>query len=396
MNHLEQLKRMSNAKNYEKDTVIVQEGDTGDDMYIILKGQAVVYKNYRKPNEIKLTTLTPGNFFGEMSLFLCKNRTATVVAHDQVITLCINRKNAFELFKLQPEFTFSLITSLCTRLDNANLVYEKQLNEKLFSPEPVKSGEEQLLAKAEASGSCSIFPEGHGSYTLPIDNTQAEYLYDKSQTCPICSHSFKELAIRKSKLVNERVEPDMRVRYKNIEPLYYDIITCPKCRYSALGSVFSTAKPNSSLSDELASYTTEFVLQNGVKRDTFTVFAGYYLALKCAPLCFNRSQAISGKLWFNLSQLYNDCGDEHMERHAVEQALKNYMFAYERIDMSDEQSSRLGVLIGELNYKLGDLASARKFFFQAKRDKATTDVLKRQAENRLGEIRDLMKNESAL
>ena len=91
---LEQLKTLSSAKIFKAGKVIIQDGDTeADSMYIVLKGRVGVYKNHGKPNETLVTTLEPGDFFGEMALFLNEPRMATVAAQEDVLTLEINRLN---------------------------------------------------------------------------------------------------------------------------------------------------------------------------------------------------------------------------------------------------------------------------------------------------------------
>ena len=121
MAQLEKLRNMSSSRRYEEGTVIVREGDINDAMYIILQGKAAVYKNYLTFDQVHLADLAPGSFFGEMSLFLSKGCRATVVAEDgDVIVLYINRENVFELLSTQSDFTFSMISTLCDRLDKAN------------------------------------------------------------------------------------------------------------------------------------------------------------------------------------------------------------------------------------------------------------------------------------
>ena len=58
---------------YADGEVIVREGEVGDCMYVIQDGQAVVMVRGGR-DEIKLDTLGPGAFFGEMSVIEDKGR----------------------------------------------------------------------------------------------------------------------------------------------------------------------------------------------------------------------------------------------------------------------------------------------------------------------------------
>jgi diguanylate cyclase (GGDEF)-like protein len=109
-------------EDFPEGHVIIVEGEAPDGkMYIIEKGTVGVYKNYRDQGEIRIAELKQGDFFGEMNLFLQKRRTATVVAETDVTVLAIEKVQALEFLKTQPEATFSLIKTLCMRLENTTL-----------------------------------------------------------------------------------------------------------------------------------------------------------------------------------------------------------------------------------------------------------------------------------
>jgi signal-transduction protein with cAMP-binding, CBS, and nucleotidyltransferase domain len=95
-------------------------------MYIILRGNVAIYKGYGTAGQVKVASLSNGNFFGEMSLFLQRNRTATAVAVDDVYVCAINSTNAYEFIEKEPESAFMMIKSLCARLEAAtnNIVPE--------------------------------------------------------------------------------------------------------------------------------------------------------------------------------------------------------------------------------------------------------------------------------
>ncbi len=51
----------------------------------------------------------------------------------------------------------------------------------------------------------------------------------KTIACPVCGKPFQAVSVRPSKLVVERTDSDMRTRYKGVEPLFYEVLTCPRC-----------------------------------------------------------------------------------------------------------------------------------------------------------------------
>ena len=124
---LEQLKNMAIAKLYVDGSVIIQEGDVSKPycMYILLKGSVGVYRNYGQTKETHVATLKPGDFFGEMSMFLQEPRTATVIAHEGVLVLEINQSNAHEFIESQPGVAYSVIKTLCLRIQELNRAASK-------------------------------------------------------------------------------------------------------------------------------------------------------------------------------------------------------------------------------------------------------------------------------
>jgi len=123
-------------EKFPKGHIIIQDGEAPDGkMYLVEKGSVGIYKNYQKQGEIRIAELNQGEFFGEMTLFLQKRRTATVIAETDVMALTIDRARALDFLKTQPEATFFLIKSLCLRLESTtessadnSLRYEEDLS----------------------------------------------------------------------------------------------------------------------------------------------------------------------------------------------------------------------------------------------------------------------------
>jgi diguanylate cyclase (GGDEF)-like protein len=113
-------------EHYKKGQIIINDSESASDkMYILLEGTVGVFKNYREDSEVHITNLEIGDFFGEMSLFLNRERTATIVANENVTVYVIDRTSIFEHLRRYPESAFSFIQVLCMRLDNTNVTSAK-------------------------------------------------------------------------------------------------------------------------------------------------------------------------------------------------------------------------------------------------------------------------------
>lgn len=412
------LKKHSRVKKYPKGSAMAMSGE----MYVVLKGEAGIFPEGSKE---PVAGIGPGGFFGESEPFLSKRSPYSAVALTDVIALPVEKGDAAAFVREEPDFTLELIKALCERLDILSAALEKAGGHPWVAgahPQkehhPAKghpaAGEAQEAKAAEAAHTAQpkeaaapqapapaadsqaspegrgfpLFPEGHGSYRLPMDDVDPVMLMDKSYTCPLCKHEFKVPAVRGSKLVQVGTDSDMRNRYKGIEPLYYDVVTCPGCLYSALSDMFrSPDMQRAALKQDLQAFRSALPAAFGAVKDAFSVFAGYYLALFCAPKSFAAHPLATAKLLLKLSRVYQDCGDEQMEKDTTAKALDAYMKVYLNGDAAPELDQQLCIVIGELYLKMQDMKNARDFFFKAKTNRSGTPLLKSQAENRLLAIR---------
>ncbi|CAF0983657.1 unnamed protein product [Adineta steineri] len=66
---------------FEDGEIVVKQGDPGDDFFLIVEGNAIVYqKTSESPQAVEVDTLGAGNYFGEIALLCNRPRVATVVA----------------------------------------------------------------------------------------------------------------------------------------------------------------------------------------------------------------------------------------------------------------------------------------------------------------------------
>ncbi len=120
------IKELSSIEK-KKGDLIVKEGEGGDFMFVIVEGKVKVLLK-REKKEIVLATLEKGNFFGEMTLFGRKSRSATVEALTDLKLIKITRKDLTRLSKTNPrllsEFTMGLCTELCHRVSSTSTSLE--------------------------------------------------------------------------------------------------------------------------------------------------------------------------------------------------------------------------------------------------------------------------------
>jgi CRP/FNR family transcriptional regulator, cyclic AMP receptor protein len=107
---LEGIADRGETVSFRAGDTIVQRGDPGDALYVVLDGRAQVDVGGRF-HEFK-----PGDFFGEMGVIAGRPRTATVKAADAVAALRVPAE-AFQSFVVEhPRAALAMMKSLVERL----------------------------------------------------------------------------------------------------------------------------------------------------------------------------------------------------------------------------------------------------------------------------------------
>lgn len=68
---------------------------------------------------------------------------------------------------------------------------------------------------------------------------EAEHLYDKSYTCPVCDKSFKSKTMKSNRAKLLSTDMDLRPVYQDIDSVKYDVVACPHCGYAVLSRYFA-------------------------------------------------------------------------------------------------------------------------------------------------------------
>ena len=70
-------------KTFNDGDIIIKEGDKGNTFFQLLEGKAAVYKNYDHDDQVKLTVLEAGQYFGEMAVIEGYPRSTSIVAEGE-------------------------------------------------------------------------------------------------------------------------------------------------------------------------------------------------------------------------------------------------------------------------------------------------------------------------
>jgi CRP-like cAMP-binding protein len=107
---LQNILKLGDVRSFEPGQTIVERGEPGDALYVILRGTAQVDVGGRYHD------MKQGEFFGEMGVIAGKKRMATVKAAERVDALRIGAKEVENFLLHQPQVTLAMMRSLVERL----------------------------------------------------------------------------------------------------------------------------------------------------------------------------------------------------------------------------------------------------------------------------------------
>ena len=112
--------------HFKKGQVLFQEGDEGDEMYIVQSGRVAIKKKV-KDGEATLATLEKGDFFGEMAILERMPRSASAEVVEDGDHIVISGEIFGDMIKANPEIAVRMLRKYSIRLRETNRQIEQIL-----------------------------------------------------------------------------------------------------------------------------------------------------------------------------------------------------------------------------------------------------------------------------
>ena len=114
------LAQMSQRRSHPRHALIVQDGEPGERLYLLIKGRAKVYISSPDGREVILAIFGPGDFFGEMALIDDEPCSANVMTLEVSEFVSIG-KDAFQrVLVSSPCMVVNLLKAMSQRLRGAD------------------------------------------------------------------------------------------------------------------------------------------------------------------------------------------------------------------------------------------------------------------------------------
>jgi CRP/FNR family cyclic AMP-dependent transcriptional regulator len=117
---LRALARRGELRHYRRNTVLIEEGERGDTLFIILSGRLRAYASDDRGREITYGIYGPGEYLGEMSLD-GGPRSASVVTLEPSECAIVARPTLQQYIADEPSFAFELLAKVIRRARAATL-----------------------------------------------------------------------------------------------------------------------------------------------------------------------------------------------------------------------------------------------------------------------------------
>ena len=101
---------------YPVGETVIKEGDSGDTMYLIIKGEVAVLQTQGVNSEIEVDQIGEGDYFGEMALLDDIARSATIRTKQESRLLVLHKLEFTEIVREYPQIALQISKELSRRL----------------------------------------------------------------------------------------------------------------------------------------------------------------------------------------------------------------------------------------------------------------------------------------
>jgi HEAT repeat protein len=122
---LKAIASIAGERFYSDGDTIARQGETGNEMYIIVSGEVPVLSKLANEEMAEVARRKEGEVIGEMAIISHEPRTATLIAAGDVRCLCIDQKQFESIIRERPETSLAIMRVLITRVQQMAKVVQE-------------------------------------------------------------------------------------------------------------------------------------------------------------------------------------------------------------------------------------------------------------------------------
>lgn len=352
------LQKISIIETYEPGAIVVDRNTLDTNMYIVLEGQVTLSVHAMK-NEACVASrdLNKGAFFGGMGLTDSMNRFITCQAKLSSSVMLISMK------RVEEQRLFDRV--------NGEALYCNLLEKAEGFNDQVREIELETIRENHANKKkrkyTFLFNTPYGGVT--INDKVNPYLLKRTLKCPVCRKSLETDTIRTSKLLLKSKGEYFINEYKDVEPLWLDMVVCPHCYYAERLHQFEklTCSDIQGLYTLLLDIKSSMIFRYSAPRSAEQVINAYMIYEKCLRVK-NVDPKVKAKGAILMAELYRRLGSRELAQVYYDKAFNYYHQLIEAgvVDVDEMQMQQLYIILGKLYERQGKYEEAKAQYKNAK------------------------------
>lgn len=133
---LDKIASEMKIQEFREGDLIFREGDHGDELFVVIQGSVSIFIIDKEGKEVILSTITPGSFFGEMSIIEQAPRSANCRVLQDSAFLVLRSDDFLRIIRSMPDCAVKIMNSMLS------ITVSRLLNVGAFVTQMVQWGEE--------------------------------------------------------------------------------------------------------------------------------------------------------------------------------------------------------------------------------------------------------------
>ena len=102
--------------DYPAGEIIIKEGDAGDTLFLMVKGEVSVIKDMGERDEVEIDRMKDGEYFGEMALFEDTSRSVSIRTEKPSAFMVLYKQEFKEIVREYPQIALEICKILSQRI----------------------------------------------------------------------------------------------------------------------------------------------------------------------------------------------------------------------------------------------------------------------------------------
>ena len=113
---LEAIERLAVRKRYLRNTILIEQGDEANTLYLLVSGRVKIYMPGEDAKEVVFREIGPGSYVGELAILVGGTRSASVKTLEDSDFLVLTQRSFNQIITDHPQIALTLLRDLAKRV----------------------------------------------------------------------------------------------------------------------------------------------------------------------------------------------------------------------------------------------------------------------------------------